>query len=189
MLSTPLKIVNSLGPWEPREPPSENGDGGSGSHCQAWRLSERRVACDGAIEQTNEAPPIGNPQPIQADRRIVVAGFAIINRRDRFAVARYRSTGSLDGTFGESGRRITRIGSSAFAHDVALQPDGKIVAVGDALIGGRDRFAVARYNSNGSRDATFSADGVVTTLIGSRAIAYGLALQSDGNVLAAAVLP
>ena len=39
---------------------------------------------------------------------------------------------------------------------MAVQPDGKIVAAGYAAPGG---FALARYQTNGALDPTFSGDG------------------------------
>ena len=51
------------------------------------------------------------------------------------------------------------------ASGVALQADGKIVAVGAAAAPRRD-FALARYNPNGSLDTSFSGDGKQTTDFG-----------------------
>jgi len=43
-----------------------------------------------------------------------------------------------------------------------------------------------RYNTDGSLDATFGTDGIVTTPIGSAEdIAYALVIQSDGRIVAA----
>ena len=48
---------------------------------------------------------------------------------------------------------------------MALQPDGKVVAVGEApsVDGTVSEFAVARFNSNGALDYPFGNDGKVTT--------------------------
>jgi uncharacterized delta-60 repeat protein len=64
---------------------------------------------------------------------------------------------------------------------VTLQGDGKIVVVG----GGAGDFALARYNTGGSLDMSFSGDGVQTTAFGSAAGAAGVALQGDGKIVAA----
>ena len=73
-----------------------------------------------------------------------------------FRVVRRRANGTLDTTFGSTGRRTIAFGGeneSAFA--AALQPDGKIVLAGDSSF----RVAVARLNPNGSLDKSFSGDG------------------------------
>ena len=70
--------------------------------------------------------------------------------------------GDLDPTFGNGGKRTDWAG---YASEVAIQPDGKIVVVGDACcsLAGVD-FRVARYNPDGSPDTTFGGGtGRVTT--------------------------
>jgi uncharacterized delta-60 repeat protein len=47
-------------------------------------------------------------------------------------------------------------------------------------------FALARYDSDGTLDATFGSGGIVTTdLTSGDDIAYGMAIQSDGKIVAA----
>ncbi len=65
---------------------------------------------------------------------------------------------------------------------MALQGDGKIVAVG--LAGGDENdFALARYNPNGSLDPSFSGDGKQTTDFGGNDAAIGVAIQGDGKIV------
>ncbi|MQA76160.1 MAG: hypothetical protein GEU88_17810 [Solirubrobacterales bacterium] len=65
---------------------------------------------------------------------------------------------------------------------MAIQPDGKIVAAGRA--GGL--FALARYNPDGSLDATFGSGGKVVTSIGDGGdFARAVAIQADGKIVAA----
>jgi uncharacterized delta-60 repeat protein/uncharacterized repeat protein (TIGR01451 family) len=69
---------------------------------------------------------------------------------------------------------------------VAIQGDGKIVAVGRADISGAFDFPLARYNADGSLDTTFDGDGKVTTdFAGDIDLAYGVAIQTDGKIVAA----
>src|SRR4030095_1301139 len=79
-----------------------------------------------------------------------------------FALARYNDDGSLDSSFGTGGRVTTDIGGfSDTAYAVAVQPDGKIVAAGSANFTSTfSDFALARYNNDGTLDASF---GKVTT--------------------------
>ncbi|MGH9848875.1 MAG: hypothetical protein ACREBD_03380, partial [Blastocatellia bacterium] len=60
---------------------------------------------------------------------------------------RYNSDGTLDPDFGASGKVTTDFaGSTDLAFSVAVQPNGKIVAAGSAVISGTGLdFALARY--------------------------------------------
>jgi uncharacterized delta-60 repeat protein len=98
--------------------------------------------------------------------------------------------GRLDPTFGNGGKVTTDFANSFDnANAVAIQSDGKIVVVGlmsgSAAIGGSD-FAVARYNPDGSLDATFGTGGKVTTDFSNTGdAAYAVAIQSDGKIVVA----
>ncbi len=102
------------------------------------------------------------------------------------------TTGPLDPGFGNGGVVITPVSLSLAdgARAVAVQPaDGKVVAVGyvDSGSGNYD-FAVARYNTNGSLDTTFSVDGIVTTAISANPDeARAVAIQSDGKIVVVGV--
>src|SRR5262249_32374064 len=65
-------------------------------------------------------------------------------------------------------------------HAVALQADGKIVVAGTN--GG---FLLLRYNADGSLDTSFDGDGIATTTAGGAQVAYGVAVQADGKIVAA----
>jgi uncharacterized delta-60 repeat protein len=124
---------------------------------------------------------------IQPDGRIVLAGYARVGASDDFAVARLEADGSLDASFGGTGKVTTPIGSS---HDnaaaVVLQADGKIVAAGYARIGGIYQFAVARYQTNGVLDTAFNGLGKATTPFGTvDDRAHAVALQLDGKIIVA----
>src|SRR5438034_5239081 len=78
------------------------------------------------------------------------------------------TAGDLDLSFGGDGRVTTDIGmlveSIETARSVAIQPDGKIVAVGSTQNAGTGRdFALVRYNPDGSPDTSFGSAGIVTT--------------------------
>jgi uncharacterized delta-60 repeat protein len=134
---------------------------------------------------------------LQTDGKLVTAGVARTSRSGDFALARYNANGSLDPTFGTGGKVTTDFaGNDDAAFAVALQPDGKIVAAGGAGVGrsgsdyrsSNEDFALARYNANGSLDATFGTGGKVTTdFAGNDDEAHGLVLQTDGELVAAGV--
>ena len=84
---------------------------------------------------------------LQSDGKIIVVGSTFNGSDYDFAVARYSPTGSLDPTFATTGFVTNPIGSSDDTnYAVALQADGKIVAVGasDNLV--NFDFALAVYN-------------------------------------------
>lgn len=120
-------------------------------------------------------PPPGpfGPQPSNAD----------------FLVARLTSNGALDPTFGSGGVVRTPIdlgnGNGDFAWAVAQGPGGKVVLGGNAVTpdGGLD-FAFVRYTSTGALDASFSGDGIHTVNDGRFDYVRGVAVQSDGKVVA-----
>ena len=136
---------------------------------------------------------------VQADGKIVAAGFANLNGGESFALARYNSNGTLDTTFGTGGKVGTAFDSGGFSYaqafSVAVQPDGRIVAagyteIGACLFNGLELpcfdFALARYNSNGTLDASFGTGGRVTTDFGGPYDqAESVAVQPDGRIVVA----
>ena len=127
-----------------------------------------------------------NAIAVQSDNKIVGAGYAVEAGVRKFALARYTTTGGLDGGFGTGGTVVTALGSGASAANAMLvQPDGKIVAAGEA-VGSAADFAVVRYLSNGSVDPEFCGAGQTIVAVGAGAdAANGVALQSDGNLVVA----
>jgi uncharacterized delta-60 repeat protein len=121
---------------------------------------------------------------IQANGRIVAAGWAgsSFSRRERFALARYRADGTLDSSFGTDGRVTTRFTIVSAASAVAIQLDGKILAVGYKA-DQNTKFALARYKPDGTRDPMFSGDGKATTLFFplDNASASDVVIQPDGK--------
>jgi uncharacterized delta-60 repeat protein len=123
----------------------------------------------------------------QADGKIVVAGFLFGATQD-FLLGRYNTDGSLDASFGSGGVVTTDFcGKNDQALAVAIQSDGKIVAAGFAAgCGGRQNFALARYYTDGSLDASFGNGGKVTTDFFNRTDnANAVLIQSDGKIVAA----
>ena len=120
---------------------------------------------------------------IQPDGKIVVGGSAEYH----FALARYSVDGSLDTSFDGDGMLITQAGGLFEAvYDLAIQPDGRIVAAGTTSpAGGCCQFALARFNTGGSLDTSFDGDGKVTTPFVGLTEAFAVAVQPDGKIVAA----
>ena len=134
---------------------------------------------------------------IQSDGKIVAAGVsAVSGAHYAFALSRYNINGTLDSTFGANGTVRNTIsgggGVNDQAYSVAIQSDGKIVVAGFSLKAPAYAFALARYNVNGTLDSTFGTNGTVRNAIsggsGTMDEAYGVAIQSDGKIVAAGFL-
>lgn len=127
---------------------------------------------------------------LQPDGKILLAGFTSERGTD-FALLRYRADGTLDTSFGNSGRALTDFdnGSSESAYALALQGDGKMVLAGTARGGGTNVFAVIRHQPDGSLDPTFGSGGKVLTPLATGptfgAYAAAVAVQPDGKLVAA----
>jgi uncharacterized delta-60 repeat protein len=122
-----------------------------------------------------------------ADQKIVVAGGAG-GAGGRFVVARYDTDGTLDTSFSGDGRTLTDFTNAYdYVDAIAIQPDGRIVAAGATnYYGSTPKFALARYDTDGSLDGTFSGDGKLTTSFpGGYAWAFGVAIQDDDKIVAA----
>jgi uncharacterized delta-60 repeat protein len=121
---------------------------------------------------------------IQPDGKLVAAGWTDSGANYDYALARYRTDGSLDPGFGSGGRVTTAIGPNHDLGDaLVLQPDGKLVLAGFSETASGAGFGLVRYNADGSLDGGFGAGGKVVT--GSNAGAFALALQPDGKLVAA----
>src|SRR5215216_947068 len=92
------------------------------------------------------------------------------------------ASGGLDTTFSGDGRKTTDFGAHEQAYGIAIQSNGKIVVVGRSTPG--SDFALARYNTNGAPDTTFSGDGRLLTDFGGDDFAYDVAVQADGKIIA-----
>lgn len=96
--------------------------------------------------------------------------------------------GQLDTTFGDEGKVVTDLGSGLEeVRGIAIQSDGKIVAVGESWPepDEQPRFAMVRYNKNGTLDTSFGNKGIVITNINGRADANAVAIQPDGKIVVA----
>ena len=130
---------------------------------------------------------------IQADDRILVAGSATapsgatFGASNGFALARFELNGTLDESFGDGGL-VTTIFSTQndFGQGMALQPDGRIVVVGQRSNNLNPDFAVARYRPDGRLDTTFGDGGTFTLdFFGAGDVASCVAIQTDGKILVA----
>ena len=155
--------------------------------------------------EDNSKDSLSDVVTVQADGKIVAAVTSLGPLDVDFGVVRYNPDGTLDGSFGNAGRVTTDFSwdhppagcqyygspsiTADYPHALALQPDGKIVVAGTSVCNdlSQNVFALARYNPDGSLDATFGAGGKVLTHFGTRyvASAEAIALQPDGKLVVA----
>jgi uncharacterized delta-60 repeat protein len=127
---------------------------------------------------------------IQQDQKVVGVGYATGSGQNAYsnaAVVRHLPDGSLDTSFSGDGKAFADFGATAQVFAGTIQPDGKIVVAGRAYLS-PTRFAVARFNADGSLDTSFGSGGKVTTNFGvggyqNHHEANGLVIQPDGKIL------
>lgn len=103
----------------------------------------------------NFLTPVGvSAVTIQPDGKIIAAGISNGN----FTLVRYFANGNLDLSFSGDGKQTTNFGGNDAVSSIVLQPDGKILAAGV----GNNRFALARYQPNGTLDSSFGVTGKQT---------------------------
>ncbi|HRI61792.1 MAG TPA: hypothetical protein PK228_18770, partial [Saprospiraceae bacterium] len=145
--------------------------------------------------------PDGNPDPSFVGGKVYIDfpnsndelyGVAVDNNNNIFLCGRTEiidaaifkilgSNGLLDPSFGTSGRSI--LSAAAMFNDIALTPNNQIVVAGWGIVGNDADFLVAKYNSNGSLDASFGTSGYKTAGTYEDEYANSLAIQSDGKIV------
>jgi uncharacterized delta-60 repeat protein len=151
-------------------------------------------AGDGVAEVAVGGQAGGKALALQpADGKIVIGAFGYGGVE--FRVARLTASGELDTTFNSGGSVPGVADASVTANDdvlndVAVDPTtGKIVAVGTVNstgFGSNTDFGIARFNTDGTLDTTFSGDGTAQVdFDGKPNEAYAVVIQSDGKIVVA----
>src|SRR5215471_8409512 len=135
---------------------------------------------------------------IDSSGKIVAAGSTtntVSPTGTDFALARYNATGTLDATFGGGGKVVTDFhGGNDQATALKIDSNGKLVVGGRAFNPGSGPstpstsfdFALARYNADGTLDATFGTGGKTTTdFFGNADQVSAIGIASDGKIVAA----
>ncbi|RRR69459.1 MAG: hypothetical protein EI684_15585 [Candidatus Viridilinea halotolerans] len=109
-----------------------------------------------------------------ADGKILVAGqFTHVDDIPRNHIARLNNDGSLDPSFDPG------TGADAMVEDIVVQPDGKIIIVGEfASFNNQARSRVARLEADGTLDASFVPPEIEGRV-------WEALLQPDGKLLIA----
>ncbi|MBL9113650.1 MAG: cadherin-like beta sandwich domain-containing protein [Verrucomicrobiaceae bacterium] len=132
---------------------------------------------------------LGRQLTIQSDGKLLVVGNSHNGSNNDVILLRYTTSGALDTTFATGGKAVTAIGTDDdYGFDVAEQSDGKLVVAGSTKTAGLYDFAFVRYTATGLLDTSFDGDGKASFAMGSAGgndHAYGVAVQSDGKIIAA----
>jgi uncharacterized delta-60 repeat protein len=100
----------------------------------------------------------------QRDGKIVVAGEADKDSTHpgNFALARFNADGTIDRSFGVNGGVVTDFGTNAKPVAMTQTSTGEIVVLGSSYASPVDysHLAIAVYQSDGTLDAGFDADGL-----------------------------
>ncbi len=179
------------------------------------RLAMARFNSDGSVDSTfgtngtvtiafgvESQPPLFadfegiNAAALQSDGRIVVAGGIMTVGPNGEVVgysavlfARFMPDGKLDQSFGQNGHQFAPFTPTSNTHSearaIGVLPDGRIVAVGNADVGGSKQGAVAiRLTPSGQFDPTFGANGrVVVAIPGDQSVARAMSLQPNGGIV------
>src|SRR6185437_10301038 len=121
----------------------------------------------------------------QADGKTIVAGHSgyafDFTSQSSAVLQRFNTDGSVDTTFGAAGQgNIAELSPISAFFGVAIQDDGKIVAVGTE----NGDMLVARFDSNGNLDSTFGTGGIFLAGIGGNSALSSVQIAPDGKIVA-----
>ena len=123
---------------------------------------------------------------VRTDAGIYAIGFAYEFNTRYQVMLRFTHAGLPDPTFGTNGKRILPLYNNESLLAMAVQPDGKIVAVGQSTgeVSQKDYF-IARFLPDGGLDDYTFGNGGKTPIIASfgNDVAHGVAIQPDGKIL------
>ena len=124
----------------------------------------------------------GRAVAIEADGKIVVAGYTNTLGSYDFVVLQYNQNGTLDTNFGIGGATITDFGGDDVARSLAIQPNGRIILAGYSNVLGTFDFAVAAYSAKGVLALNFGINGGTLVDLGGEDTALSVTLDG-GRIL------
>jgi len=141
---------------------------------------------DGLVQAGFNAYTAANAVALQADGKIIAAGYNNLEPNSYFLLMRFNPNGSLDASFDGDGRSIANVYNWEInASAVAIQPDGKILAAGKRITNGSFPYLIAdcfvyRYNTDGTLDTSFDGDG---RRLAGNGNCQAIAVQPDGKII------
>lgn len=127
-----------------------------------------------------------NDLAMYPDGRIAIAGASTFDGDASTGIMRLLENGDPDPDFASNGLFAQSFTVDAdIPQELVIQPDGKIVAGGEAHPNGSGSFFVFRLNADGSVDAGFGTNGVAYTEINFYSSANAMAQSEDGRIVLA----
>jgi uncharacterized delta-60 repeat protein len=147
-------------------------------------------------KQTLALPTISGPGIAEAfgvaiqvdnlgDEKITVVGTTRSTSSgtgNEYFILRYKDDGELDTGFSGDGKLVEGESSSDIFYGVAIQPDGKIIAVGQRFSDVGNQFSIRRYLLNGDIDLSFYGSTFASTNY-PNGIARAILLLPNGKIL------
>jgi uncharacterized delta-60 repeat protein len=155
---------------------------GTGSNNTRWYL-DTSFNIDGKIVfDTNEVDEESVAIKLAADNKFFITGYS----GSKGIVAKYTSDGFLDKTFNQGGFCKFQFGLNCKPTSMVVQPDDKVVIAGNCFNGTDTDFFITRYNTDGTLDTSFGANGVIIKDVNSHDnTGNSLVIASDGSLLVA----
>ncbi len=124
----------------------------------------------------------------QADGKILVLANAVYNGRSKAVIARFKTNGQPDSSFGSLGKLVlfgndTTINNGT---NIILQPDGKMLVSGGLTQNVKKPF-ICRLTTNGSFDSSFNGTGLVILNEANAHTCNGFVLLPNGKIVGLAV--
>jgi len=129
-----------------------------------------------------------NTLVLQPDGKFLYTSSRVADGSLGLFVSRFNSDGSVDTDFGDNGTAMVQMFNSGddYSHSMTLQPDGKIIVVGQAqaYTGISYQMVAIRLMPNGALDELFADEGkfIYNHASGDDRI-MDVALQSDGKIV------
>jgi uncharacterized delta-60 repeat protein len=146
----------------------------------------------GRLAQVISTGARGTAVALQPDGKILVAADVggLYGAANQIVVVRLNADGSPDTGFGNEGYIVDLVfgPGGAMPYDIVVQADTRIVVVGmttDGIDAKPIDFAIARFDSDGSPDTSFSGDGKQTVGFGGIDFARAVAIDSEGRIVVA----
>jgi len=137
------------------------------------------------VDTVNDA--VASDVVVLSDGSFVITGTMQINNKGALFVARFTNTCSFDTTFGNNGIATYSAGDGTSARALTVQPDGKIIVVGDEYPTVSDsndqRILVARFSAVGIIDNSFGLNGRFISTANQKGQAQDVVIDSNGRII------
>ena len=137
------------------------------------------------IDTANDA--VASDVVVLSDGSFIIAGTMQINNKGTLFLAKFTNACNFDTTFGNNGVATYSAGAGTSARALTVQPDGKIIVVGDEYPTVSDssdqRILVARLSAVGIIDNSFGINGRFISTANEEGRAQDVVLDDDGGII------